>query len=263
VLETGNNKIDFSKSEQYTLSIRLSTDGFSFSVYNPIHESSISFFEKEVNPSLSLTANLKEAFREMEFLTFSYKRVNIMMSGSRYTHVPFELFEDELAEPLFYHNHSGKENETVLYNVLSRNNIAVIFGMDKSAYQFLKDQYPDARFYSQASPLSEYFSNKSRLGNSKKMYVSLRKSAMDLFCYERGHLLLANSFDCEQTSDRVYYLLYAWKQLGFDQERDELHLSGVMAEKETFVSELRKYVLQVFIMNPETNIDMQALLTCE
>ena len=30
--------IDFTKSKQYTLSIRLSTDGFSFSIYNPIHD---------------------------------------------------------------------------------------------------------------------------------------------------------------------------------------------------------------------------------
>ena len=61
--------IDFSKSEQYTLSIRLSTDGFSFSIYNPIHDSSLSFFEKEVEPSLSLTANLKKAFRELNLQT--------------------------------------------------------------------------------------------------------------------------------------------------------------------------------------------------
>ena len=32
--------IDFTKSKQYTLSIRISTDGFSFSIYNPIHDDS-------------------------------------------------------------------------------------------------------------------------------------------------------------------------------------------------------------------------------
>ena len=193
--ETGNNKIDFSKSEQYTLSIRLSTDGFSFSIYNPIHESSLSFFEKETNASLSLTANLKQFFRETEFLTLPYRRVNILMADKRFTHVPTDFFEEEQAGILFYHNHSPKENEIVLHNVLSRSNVTVIFGMDRSAYLFLKEQYPEARFYSQASPLNEYFSTKSRLGNSKKMYVSLRKNAMDLFCYERGHLLLANSLN--------------------------------------------------------------------
>ena len=261
--ETGNNKIDFSKSEQYTLSIRLSTDGFSFSIYNPLHESSLSFFEKETNASLSLTANLKQIFRETEFLTLPYRRVNILMADKRFTHVPTDFFEEEQAGILFYHNHSPKENEIVLHNVLSRSNVTVIFGMDRSAYLFLKEQYPEARFYSQASPLNEYFSTKSRLGNSKKMYVSLRKNAMDLFCYERGHLLLANSFECGQTADRIYYLLYIWKQLGFDQERDELHLTGILADKENLVTELRKFILQVFIMNPETNIDIQALLTCE
>ena len=263
VPETGNNKIDYSKSEQYTLSIRLSTDGFSFSIYNPIYESSLSFFEKEINPSLSLTANLKQVFRETELLTLPYKRINILMAGNRFTPVPSELFDDEQTETLFYHNHPKKENETVLYNVLPRNNITIIFGMDKSAYSFLKEQYPEARFYSQASPLSEYFSTKSRLGNSKKMYVSLRKDAIDLFCYERGHLLLVNSFECKRTSDRIYYLLYAWKQLDFNQERDELHLTGILADKEILIKELRKYILQTFIMSPETNIDMQALLTCE
>ena len=55
--------IDFTKSKQYTLSIRLSTDGFSFSIYNPIHDDSFSVIEKEIDTSLSLTANLKAVFR--------------------------------------------------------------------------------------------------------------------------------------------------------------------------------------------------------
>ena len=56
--------IDFTKSKQYTLSIRLSTDGFSFSIYNPIHDDSFSVIEKEIDTSLSLTANLKAVFHE-------------------------------------------------------------------------------------------------------------------------------------------------------------------------------------------------------
>ena len=34
---------DFNKSEQYTLSIRLSTDGFSFSVFNPLGDGEFSY----------------------------------------------------------------------------------------------------------------------------------------------------------------------------------------------------------------------------
>ena len=84
-----------------------------------------------------------------------------------------------------------------------------------------------------------------------------------LICFSKSNIPKPGSIQCEQTADRIYYLLYIWKQLGFDQERDELHLTGILADKENLVTELRKFILQVFIMNPETNIDIQALLTCE
>lgn len=41
------------------------------------------------------------------------------------------------------------------------------------------------------------------------------------------------------------------------------HALQTLPDKETLMSELKKFILQVFIMNPATNIDMQALLTCE
>ena len=186
-----------------------------------------------------------------------------MRASKRVTIAPLDLFEEGQAELLFYHNHQKRENETVLYNILRKNNVAVIFGIDKSAQTFLNEQYPEARFYSQSTPFIDYFSVKSRLGNSKKMYASVRKDGIDIYCFERGHLLLANSFECTHTEDRIYYLLYAWKQLEFNQERDELHLTGILPEKDVLMSELKKFILQVFIMNPATNIDMQALLTCE
>ena len=255
--------IDFAKSKQYTLSIRLSTEGFSFSIYNPIHDNTLSLIEKEINESLSLTANLKAIFRESEFLTYPYKKVNIIMSSKRFTPIPLEIFEDEQAELVFYHNHTKRENETVCYNILKKNNTVVIFGIDKSAHSFLREQYPEAHFYSQSSPLIEYLSIKSKLGNSRKMYATVQRNDINLYCFDRGHLLLSNSFECKHTTDRIYYLLYVWKQLGFDQQRDELHLTGTLTDKENLVQELRKYILQVFVMNPAINIDLQALLSCE
>ena len=44
---------DFNKSEQYTLSIRLSTDGFSFSVFNPLGDGEFSYYDREVDASRS------------------------------------------------------------------------------------------------------------------------------------------------------------------------------------------------------------------
>ena len=254
---------DFSKSEQYTLSIRLSTDGFSFSVFNPLSNEAQAVYDYPTDITCSLIANLKQAFKDLEWLNHNYRRVNVMIVDKRFTFIPLDFFEDEQVETIFYHNHQPRENEKVQYNILRKSNIVLLFGMDKSLCSFLNEQYPSCKFFSQATPLIDYFSIKSRLGNNRKMYTYLRKDNIDIYCFERGRLLFANSFPCKETADRIYYLLYTWKQLDFDQERDELHLTGELNEKEILLAQLRKYVSQVFVMNPATNLDLQAIITCE
>ncbi|WP_455673542.1 DUF3822 family protein [Phocaeicola sp.] len=269
-------RIDFSKSEQYTLSIRLSADGFSFSIYNPLGESDFCFVPYPVNASYSMTANIKEMLAATEALKHPYKRINILVDTSRFTPVPFELFEDEQMDALFYHNFPKNNNEIVLCNVLGKSNVVVLFAMDKHAHQLLVEHFPTARFFSTASPLTEYFAQKSRLGNSRKLYAHIRKHLLEVFCYDKGKLLLINSFACKQTSDRVYYLLYIWQQLGYSQERDELQLTGKPDNKDELLAELRKYLRQVFVINPKAEFnrseiskiedipfDMQTLLLCE
>ena len=95
------------------------------------------------------------------------------------------------------------------------------------------------------------------------MYVHLRKDAAELYCYDRNHLLLANSFECKQTADRIYYLLYIWKQLGFEQERDELHMTGDLNDKELPLPNRQKFFGQFLNKNPATNLDLQAITLCE
>ena len=76
-------RIDFTKSEQYTLSIRLSADGFSFSIYNPLTDNDFCFVPYPVNTGYSMTANLKEMLTETETLRYPYKRVNILYDSPR------------------------------------------------------------------------------------------------------------------------------------------------------------------------------------
>lgn len=269
-------RIDFTKSEQYTLSIRLSADGFSFSIYNPLTDNDFYFVLYPINAGYSMTANLKEMLTETEALKYSYKRVNILYDSPRFTPVPLELFEDEQMDTIFYHNFPKGTNEIVLCNVLGKSNVVILFAMDKHAHLLLTEHFPAARFFSTASPMTEYFARKSRLGNSRKLYTHIRGQQMDVFCFDKGSLLLINSFLCKQTTDRVYYLLYIWHQLNYNQERDEMHLTGKLEDKEELLKELRNYLRQVFVINPkaefnrseiskieEIPFDMQTLLLCE
>ena len=257
-------KADLNKSEIYTLSIRLSTDGFSFSVFDPTETNSTLLYQKaDLDANLPLTANLDNIFRETEWLARPFRRVNVLVCGKRFTTVPQAYFTPEEAGTFFYHNHSKLEHEDILYDIRRRYKLVLVFGIDTFAHRFLKKQYPAAHFYHQASPLLECFAAKSRLGNTCKLYAHLRKNAVDTFAFQHGQLLIANSYACSEMIDRLYYLLYLWKTLNFDQENDELHLCGLLEGKEQLISELRKFIRNVYIMNPVENIDLQYITTCE
>lgn len=58
--------------------------------------------------------------------------------------------------------------------------------MDKHTHLLLTEHFPTARFFSTASPLTEYFARKSRLGNSRKLYTYIREQQMEVFVLIRA-----------------------------------------------------------------------------
>ncbi|EJX08254.1 hypothetical protein EVA_03616 [gut metagenome] len=269
-------RIDLNKSEHYSLSIRLSTDGFSFSIHHPSVEDGCDFETYPINAGYSMTANLKEMLAHTEALKHPYARINILYDTPRFTTIPFDLFEDEQMETLFYHNFPRESNEMVLCNVLGKSNLVILFAIDKHVHQTLIEQFPSARFFATASPLTEFFTQRSRLGNHRKLYAHVRRQSLEVFGYNPGKPMLLNSFPCKHLSDRIYYLLYIWKELGFDQEKDDLYLVGPADHLKEVVSELRHYLRQVFIIHPkaefhrseiskleEIPFDMQTFILCE
>lgn len=259
-----DTKIDFTYSGQYTLTFRLDTDGFSFAVSDPSADEAAPACEDwAVDESLSLAANLKRAFAEKDWLARPFRRVNVLMATRRFTLMPLELFEDEQAAEVFYYNHPRWRNEEVRYNILHNNNLVVLFGIDQSVSGFLRERLPDVRLYTQASPLLDGFAVKSRLGNTRKMYVHVRRECMDVFCYGQGRFLLGNSYACSQEGDRLYALLGAWTSLGFDQEQDELLLCGRVSVGDEWVSGLKQFVRKVSVMPSGANMDFQMMTICE
>lgn len=270
------SNIDFTKSNQYTLSIRLSTDGFSFSVYNPLEECDFYFQSYAVNTQQSMAANVKAFLAQTDELKYPYKQVNILVHTPRYTSVPLELFEDEQMETIFYQNFRRQNNEIILCNVLGRSNLVVLFPIDKLTHLFLSEQFPDARFFSTASPQIEYLTSRSRLGNNYKLYANIHDNSMDVFAFDKGKLLFVNSYTVNNTEDYCYYLLNIWKQLEYDQEHDELHITGNTTSRHELIERIKPYIRRIFIINPQSEFnsshttrieeipfDIQSLLICE
>jgi glutaredoxin-related protein len=207
----------------------------------------------EVDVALSMSANLKKFFHEKEGLK-DFSSVDVVIEDKRYVVVPIELFDDEQTEFLFYQNLPECENETILCDMLQSMSLTVVFGIDKSVYQQLGERFAKVRYHSHISSLIEYFAARSHQGNNKKMFVNLRSEAIDVICLDRGHLLLANTYLCTEANDRLYYIMYVWRQIQLDQEQDELSLLGNVPQKEQLVELLDKYIRHRYIFD-ETKMD--------
>ena len=135
----------------------------------------------------------------------------------------------------------------------------------KHAHQLLAEQFPNARIFACISPLLEYFHTRSREHDTKNLYAHFHGNRMEVFAFEKGKLLLTNTFPCKHTSDKVYYMLYIWQQLGFSQEKDQLWLAGNIEAQGELIPELNKFIRNVkeFPKKENLSFDLQTLMICE
>ncbi len=261
VVVTGNNHIDFSLSGQYTLSIRLRTDGFSFCIYDTVSERILTYIQTDVEENLSLAANLRKTLKSNDFLNHSYGAVNVIITGKRFTLLPESLFAETDKETIFYYNLPHRDNESILFNKDTRNDAVFLFGTDSAAHHLLLEHFPNACFYSQLYLLHTSFTATRHDDESKRMYVALHAEGIDVLAYDKhGELELLNVFETSHVDDKIYYLLHIWQTLEFDQQNDVLHLYGDMPEKEKMMDVLKKYISHISFLQTETNLDFKALL---
>lgn len=70
------------------------------------------------------------------------------------------------------------------------------------------------------------------------------------FRFREEPFQIFNSFNAEHAKDALYFILYVWKQLGFNQMQDELHVSGNVPDKDWFLYNTKLYIKKTFILNP-------------
>lgn len=244
---------DNAPSSHKSLSIRISTDGLSFCVYEPEAQQPYIYKEYAVRPVVSLAANVKEALVGEPLLRGDYQRVNVLVATPEFTTVPASEFEREQAERLFRFVFPSAGRRHVSYNLLRRSGLAIVFGLDRSIYQLLIDDFPRARFYASASTLVEFFGEKSLIGQCRHMFAYLHEGAlsmrlgqqaqeMTVYCFDRGRMTFANTYPVRGVRDCQYYLLGVWQQLGMDQLSDALCVIDDSEASLQLVERLRRFI---------------------
>ncbi|MDE5595087.1 MAG: DUF3822 family protein [Muribaculaceae bacterium] len=140
---------------------------------------------------------------------------------------------------------------------------AAITAFDRSLSGFVSRTFPRAVFHHRLTSLIDFFASLSRPVNKIKLYVHFAgDSHVDLIAFSAAGVMMANSFDCPERADSLYFIMAAVKDMGFDPLDDELVICGNHARCEQLTETLRRYlnsVMPLLLPAPENEMPAELL----
>lgn len=236
------------------LIIRIGRGTLSFSALDSENEGQIIYEPYTVRSGISMAANLREAFREIDLLNNGWQRA-MVMTDSPVLMIPVEEYNDSQKEVLYRHTISQHDDETVMSAVLPSLNAVAVYSINKDLKLVVDDHFSDVRFTHVCTPVWSHLYRRSFTGVRMKLYAYFHDKKIDVFSFRQNRFRFTNSFQTELVPDSIYFILNVWKQLAFDNKRDELHLVGDLPERDELVQELRSFIQNVYVINPKAEFN--------
>ena len=254
--EIGNNIIPSGQQilKKPRLTIRIGQHTLSFSALDTARANNIIYEPYTVRSGISMAANLREAFREINLQSSGWQRA-MVLTDSPVLMIPVEEYNDGQKETLYNHAITGREGETVMSTVLPSLNAVAVYSINKDLKLVIDDHFADVRFSHVCAPVWNHLYRRSFTGVRRKLYVYFHDKKMDVFGYQQNRFKFSNCFDTNLAPDAVYFILNVWKQLAFDNHRDELHLVGELPDREALMKDLHSFVQNVYVINPKAEFN--------
>lgn len=243
------------------LTLRIAANSLSFSVGNPLSASQMVYEPYELNSSISMAANLRQAFNSSELLMSGYERVLVLIDSPTML-VPNDEFHEEEAETLYRHTFTSANtmSEIVVSSILAEHQAVAVFSVNKDLKLVIDDHFREVRFHPITQPVWRHMLHRSFSSHRHRLFAYFYGQKMNLFCFSQNRFKFCNTYQVSHPQDAVYFLLYAWRLLGFTGEADELHLVGESsvyspADKDWLHEQLHQYVQRVFAVAPSVEFN--------
>jgi hypothetical protein len=237
--------IDLSRCKQYILTIEVHPQQFSFSLYNPIENSSYFYYQLPKDKQKEALSAFQDFFFDNDFFTLSFRKIFIINYSSVFTYIPTLIFDEkdknEYMQFIFVEN-LGK----ILCQDLQKFGITILHEISDEAYNFFQRSFVNPQFVHHTASVISYFQEKGQLINGNWMIVNNTNDGIDIFCFAQNNLLLGNHFACSSISDAIYYVLFIWKQLKMNQLKDFVYIAG---NKKELIESLQTHIHNIIPVN--------------
>jgi len=236
--------ININYPDRLILTIYSGEEHFSLSLHNPEEKGSYFYMELTAENQADAFSAFKETFFDNTFFSLPFRKVSIMNRTPLFIFIPNSIYEKKSREDFL--QFLLPENQGITLNhIVSYTGISVLYQLPEDVYNFMLRSFSEPEFIHYSAPMITYFLEKVKNISNRRMVVNLQGKGLDIFCFSRDTFLLGNYFPCNSLSEALYYILFTWKQLQFNQLNDYLHIAGEAVFKEELIGKLALYLQQI------------------
>lgn len=242
------DNIDFAESKKNILSIRLTPNGFYFSIHCPtdgtvFYQNSVSF-----SPIEDYLECIEKLIFDYPFFSDNYKKIYVICVDDATTIVPNDYYDKRWAAELLSFNCLNHKSH-IISNELQEHDCRVIWGIDKSIHSFLSRALLNPNFVSHLSFLVPLF-YKLHNKNKDALFVNFNDNKMlDIVAFSADKLTLAKTFHTSNLLEESYYIQKTWESLQLNVQLDKLFFSGNTSNHSECIDNLKRVVSNTDIIS--------------
>lgn len=252
-LELFDETLDINSTENYELSIEVSSDSLSFCLLDTIRNKFVLIrsFGAEENKSFN-TDKLGDILHKDDFMSKRYKKVHCVIPSSKFTLVPAPLYDPGKKDEYFTFNHILEEGNVILADRTIIPDAFIVFSASDSLSELLKSSYPGVHLHHHIKLLLDHTSSARKSLNGNYIHVHVERNFFNLIIYNNNVLKFCNSFAYRNISDILYYVLNAFRNMDIKQE-ETLYFSGLTEKYDDLTSSFSLYIRNIKFAEPSGN----------
>lgn len=201
-----------------------------------------------------MAANLREALKMLPF-ELEYRRKALVLADTPVVFVPIDEFSESNKETFYKYTLTGQDDNAVISTIIPELNTIALYSINKDLKQVLEDNFEDIKFSHTCTAVLKALYRRNFTGISRKLFCHFSEGRLDVYSFLQNRFKFANSYKIISSRDAVYFILHVWQQLAFDQQKDELHITGNMSNIEKTTNELQRYIRNVCMISPKAEFN--------
>ncbi len=240
------------------LTIRVGQNTLAFAYTQKGDAGKLMFVPYIINAGISMAANLREALRNGTPDGRIWTKVLVLLDSPTVM-VPIDEYAEHNKETLYRYSMTEQENNAVLATILPTVNSVALYSLNKDLRLVLTDNFNDIKIRPVCASVWQYLQRRSVQGNTDKLYCYFHDCKVDIFCYRKNRFRFTNAFPATSTDDVAYYIMAVWQQLSMDARKDEIYIIGQYKEKEALTENIRRFVTEIYKVNPSAEFNRHPL----